>query len=82
MFLMQIQRFDNYRVPNRTAIYTRIPIDRLDEFRKVMSFFGIYFKIRYRGPRFNVPSASRRFGVSKQTTCLREDATHFSAYTY
>jgi hypothetical protein len=40
------------------------------------------FKMRYRGPRFNVPSASRRFGVSKQTTCLLEDATHFSVYTY
>lgn len=79
---MQIQQFDNYRVPNRTAIYTKVPINQLDEFRKVMSSFGVYFKIRYRGPRSNVPSASRRFGVSKQTTCLREDATHFSAYNY
>ena len=79
---MQVQQYNNYRVPNRAAIYTKIPISELDNFRKVMALFGIYFKIRYRGPRSNVPSASWRFGVSKQTTCLREDATHFSAYNY
>lgn len=76
-----IDQFEQYKVPNRTAIYTRIPISELSQFRKVMLQFGLRFKMRYRGPRFTVPSASRRFGVSKQTTCLLEDATHFSVYT-
>lgn len=75
-----IQQFEMYKTPNRRAVYTRIPISQLDVFRKVMLQFGLRFKMRYRGPRFNVPSAARRFGVSKQTTCLLEDATHFSAY--
>lgn len=75
-----IQQFEVYKIPNRRAVYTRIPISQLDVFRKVMLQFGLRFKMRYRGPRFNVPSAARRFGVSKQTTCLLEDATHFSAY--
>jgi hypothetical protein len=79
---MMIEQFKKYQVPNRTAIYTNVPISELENFRKVMKSFGIYFKIRYRGPRFTVPSASRRFGVSKQTTCLREDAKTFSAYPY
>jgi hypothetical protein len=79
---MMIEQFEKYKVTNRRAVYTRVPISELSTFRKVMSSFGVYFKMRYRGPRFTVPSAARRYGVSKQTTCLREDATHFSAYTY
>jgi hypothetical protein len=80
--MYSFEQFEMYKVPNRTAIYTRVPISQLETFRKVMSGFGVYFKMRYRGPRFNVPSARFRGGVSKQTTCLKEDATHFSAYTY
>jgi hypothetical protein len=80
--MITVDSFERYKKPNRRAIYTRIPINQLDEFRKVMRQYGLCFKMRYRGPRFNVPSASRRFGVSKQTTCLLEDATHFSVYTY
>jgi hypothetical protein len=75
-----IDNFEVYKMPNRRAIYTRVPIDQLDLFRKVTKIYGLKFKMRYRGPRFNVPSAARRFGVSKQTTCLLEDATHFSVY--
>jgi hypothetical protein len=80
--MITVDSFERYKKPNRRAIYTRIPIGQLDEFRKVMRQYGLCFKTRYRGPRFNVPSASRRFGTSKQTTCLLEDATHFSVYTY
>jgi hypothetical protein len=61
------------------ALYTQIPIGMLDEFRAT---FPGKFKIRYRGPRFNVPSAARRGYNSKQSTCLKQDATHFSAYYY
>lgn len=77
-----IEQFEKYKVPNRAAIYTKIPISELDTFRKVMAQYNLYFKMRYRGPRFTVPSAARRYGVSKQTTCLKEDATHFSVYIY
>lgn len=77
-----IEQFEKFKVPNRAAVYTRIPINQLDEFRKVMRQYGLFFKMRYRGPRFTVPSAAKRFGVSKQTTCLKEDATHFSVYNY
>ncbi len=80
--MITVDSFEKYKRPNRTAIYTRIPISELDSFRKVMQQYDLYFKMRYRGPRFNVPSASRRFGVSKQTTCLKEYATHFSVYNY
>ena len=80
--MVTVDSFERYKKPKRRAIYTRIPINQLNEFRKVMLQYGLRFKMRYRGPRFNVPSSSRRFGVSKQTTCLLEDATHFSVYTY
>ena len=80
--MITVDSFEKYKKPNRTALYTRIPITELDAFRKVMQNYDLYFKIRYRGPRENVPSSSRRFGVSKQTTCLKEDATSFSVYNY
>jgi hypothetical protein len=74
--------FDIYKKTGGSAVYYRVPIIYLEEFRKVMSNQGKYFKLRYRGPRFNVPSARYRSHNSKSTTCLREDATHFTAYYY
>lgn len=71
--------FDNYRNSGNRAIFHRIPIQLLDEFRSV---YPGKFKIRYRGPRFNTPSARYRGWLSKQSTCLKEDATHFSVYRY
>jgi hypothetical protein len=62
-----------------TAFFTRIPIEYLDQFRA--AYPGVY-RIRYRGPRFNTPSAKYRGSNSKQSTCLKEDATHFSVYSY
>ena len=71
--------FDQYRKARVAAVFTRIPIELLDEFRKAYPF---QYKIRYRGPRFNVPSAQYRGWISKASTCLKEDATHFSVYKY
>jgi hypothetical protein len=79
-YIVIAEKYLQYRVLGRSAIYTRVPISELTMFRKVMKKFGVAYKIRYRGPRFNVPSARRRGSISKQTTCLKEDATHFSAY--
>jgi hypothetical protein len=74
--------FDLYKKSGVSAVYHRVPIAYIEEFRKVMAHQGKYFKLRYRGPRFNVPSARYRSYISKATTCLKEDATHFSAYYY
>jgi hypothetical protein len=59
-----------------------VPIQYLNEFRSEMAKNGMFFKVRYRGPRFNVPSARFRGGNSKQSTCLKEDAIAFSVYNY
>lgn len=86
-------QFSNYRNMGKTykfmgkdipvrAMYHRVPIQFLDEFRSTMRKYGLTFKIRYRGPRFNVPSAKHRGSLSKQSTCLKQDATHFSVYKY
>ena len=71
--------FDNYRKSGVRAVFHRIPIELLAEFRSV---YPAAYKIRYRGPRFNTPSAKYRSYISKATTCLKEDATHFSVYGY
>jgi hypothetical protein len=74
--------FEQYKKSGVVALYHRVPIEYLAEFRKVMAHEGKYFKLRYRGPRFNVPSARFRGGNSKQSTCLKEDAIAFSVYNY
>jgi hypothetical protein len=74
--------FGLYKKIGVSAVYHRVPIVYLERFRKVMADEGKYFKLRYRGPRFNVPSARFRGYISKASTCLKQDATHFSAYYY
>ena len=74
--------FEQYKKSGVRAYYHRVPIEHLAEFRKVMAHQGMYFKVRYRGPRFNVPSARFRSWQSKATTCLKEDAIAFSVYNY
>ncbi len=74
--------FEQYKKSGVRAIYHRVPIDYLAEFRSEMAKQGKYFKLRYRGPRFNVPSARYRSFMSKATTCLKEDAIAFSVYNY
>lgn len=74
--------FDMYKKSGMRAVYHRVPMNLIGEFRKIMASEGKFFKLRYRGPRFNTPSARYRSYISKATTCLKEDATHFSAYYY
>ena len=74
--------FEQYKKSGVRAFYHRVPIEYLAEFRKVMAHQGKFFKIRYRGPRFNTPSARYRSFMSKATTCLKEDAIAFSVYDY
>ena len=77
--MVNFEQFKKYGV---RAIYHRIPIDYLAEFRSEMAKQGKYFKMRYRGPRFNVPSARYRGSNSKASTCLKQDAIAFSVYNY
>lgn len=71
--------FESYRTVGMNEVYYQVPIDLLDDFR---SQFPSKFRIRYRGPRHNVPSAVTRSWGSKQSTCLKQDAIYFSAYYY
>ncbi len=74
--------FEQFKKSGVAALYHRVPIEYLNEFRSEMAKQGKFFKVRYRGPRFNVPSARYRSYQSKATTCLREDAIAFSVYNY
>jgi hypothetical protein len=74
--------FEQFKKSGVCALYHRVPIQYLNEFRSEMAKKGMFFKVRYRGPRFNVPSARFRGGNSKQSTCLKEDAIAFSVYRY
>jgi hypothetical protein len=74
--------FEQFKKSGVTAFYHRVPIEYLGEFRNEMAKQGKFFKIRYRGPRFNTPSARFRSYQSKATTCLKEDAIAFSVYNY
>jgi len=74
--------FEQYKKSGVRAFYHRVPIEYLNEFRSEMAKQGLFYKIRYRGPRFNVPSARFRSWQSKATTCLKEDAIAFSVYNY
>ena len=80
--MIQLSTFDQFRKPGVRSTYYRVPIALLEEFREANAKFGIFYKIRYRGPRFNRPSSYKRSFISMATTCLKEDATHFSAYKY
>jgi hypothetical protein len=79
---MYIAAFEQYQKPGVRAIYHRVPIGYLEQFRQTMAYYGKFYKVRYRGPRFTVPSARYRSFMSKASTCLKRDATHFSVYQY
>jgi hypothetical protein len=58
------------------AMLARIPIGLYSEFK---SLFGNKFRLRYRGPRAHRVVQGRSHSLA-QSTCLKVDATHFSAY--
>jgi len=74
--------FENFRIAGIRASYHRVPISMLELFRSEMAKQGKFFRVRYRGPRFNTLSARYRSYSNKASTCLKEDATHFSVYEY
>ena len=64
---------------NENAFWKNIPIRYLDAVLKKLKSQGwTKLNIRYRGPR---PPSGRSF-ATRQSTCLKSDATCFSAYYY
>jgi len=74
--------FEQFKKTGVSAIYHRVPIQYLNEFRSEMAKQGKFYKIRYRGPRFTVPSSRFRSFMSMASTCLKNDAIAFSVYKY
>ena len=78
---MSLFDFALYRKSGRTAIFTRIPISYLDEFRYMNAKLGQFYRIRYRGPRNTVHDRGRGY-LTRQASCVKAAATHFSVYKY
>ena len=64
-----------FKVDER-SVFIRVPMSKYNEFK---SLFGSTFKLRYRGPRVH-RIAQGRSRDACQSTCLKQDATHFTAY--
>jgi len=74
--MVTLDTFANYAYPvGETAYYKGIPIKDLEKFRQVHKQYGIYLRVRYRGPR-----DPKRY--NRQSHCLKTEATSFAAYRY
>ena len=62
-----------------TAIFSNLPIAKLEEVRQGMKKLGIDIKVRYRGSR-NTPADAKRSYISRSTTCLKQNAKTFTVY--
>ncbi len=72
-----LQYYQTYgRTVGQRAVFARIPMSKYDEFK---ALFGNKFRLRYRGPRAHRIARGRSHSLA-QSTCLKVDATHFSAY--
>lgn len=72
--------FTKYARKNETDLFTGIPIQYLETFKYFYSKLSTTpIKIRYRGPR-NTLFDDGRSKSSKQSTCLKINATTFTVY--
>jgi hypothetical protein len=72
-----LQYYQNYgRTVGQRAVFARVPMSKYDEFK---ALFGNKFRLRYRGPRAHRIAQGRAPSLA-QSTCLKVDATHFTAY--
>lgn len=72
-----LQYYQTYgRTVGQRAVFARVPMSKYDEFK---ALFGTNFRLRYRGPRAH-RIAQGRAPTLAQSTCLKVDATHFTAY--
>jgi hypothetical protein len=60
------------------AVFARVPMSKYNEFK---ALFGNKYRLRYRGPRAHRIAQGRSHSLA-QSTCLKYDATHFSAYIH
>jgi hypothetical protein len=72
-----MQYYQTYgRTVGQRAVFARVPMSKYDEFK---ALFGTNFRLRYRGPRAHRIAQGRAPSLA-QSTCLKVDATHFTAY--
>ena len=72
-----LQYYQTYgRTVGQRAVFARVPMSKYDEFK---ALFGNKFRLRYRGPRAHRIALGRAPSLA-QSTCLKVDATHFTAY--
>ena len=72
-----LQYYQTYgRTVGQRAVFARVPMSKYDEFK---ALFGTNFRLRYRGPRAHRIAQGRAPSLA-QSTCLKVDATHFTAY--
>ena len=61
-------------------LMSNIAIFELNSIKSILRANGIEnFRIRYRGPRFNIPTDTRSNDL-KRSTCLKVNAKRFSVY--
>ncbi len=73
---MYFSMFKPFSNSNERAVFSRVPMSDYDEFK---ALFGNKYRLRYRGPRAHRIARGRSHSLA-QSTCLKVDATHFSAY--
>lgn len=66
-----------YRSYGRNSWFHGVPATMRDEVLSYFKSIDVKVKLRYRGPRAH---RNYRSSNSRQTTCLREDATSFAIY--
>ena len=72
-----LQYYQTYgRTVGQRAVFARVPMSKYDEFK---ALFGTNFRLRYRGPRAHRIAQGRAPSLA-QSTCLKVDAPHFTAY--
>lgn len=83
MFVLQYKSSDMEQ-----SILKGVPMQYLDEIRRLFAIDGIKIKIRYRGPRSHrYPKGARRWEsgpnysvINAHSNCLKADATSFAVY--
>jgi hypothetical protein len=67
--------------PWETSLYKNIPIDKYspDKIKVIREIVGRPLKIRFRGPRNTVKDRGRSTHT-RQSSCLKENATTFTVY--
>lgn len=71
----------NYKsLTTESSKFKLIPIEFLEETKKILKENNIKYRIRYRGPRFFSRKDTYRNRFLKQSTCLKSEATRFSVY--